>query len=224
MVDLTRLRAAHRAGEAAAQAYRESETAANWRAVLEATGALVKAAGDVVAQADAKPAVPLLPCPVCGGEAIEDQDALARTTINAQPALAGVPEGWVMVRRDVVNFLSGAAPLDGLWFGEAPPSGGHYWWRKHLDGSAAPAAPASEGVEKLREFAQWAIRHAWGGLDIDGGDAQDMAEKLGLIEQYEVFESCGEECACAEGDFPAQCYRFAPILAAAKPGEVARDS
>lgn len=44
--------------------------------------------------------------------------------------------------------------------------------------------------------------------DVDGGDAQDMAEALGLLAGVEVSEPCGEECNCASyGDFPQKCLR-----------------
>ena len=46
----------------------------------------------------------------------------------------------------------------------------------------------------------------WG--DIDGGWAQDAAEKCGVIEPHEVTEPCRPEgCRCAEYGFPCTCYR-----------------
>jgi hypothetical protein len=213
-------------------------------AVFDAVSDLLEqdAAREVAAQADDKPAVaqgkvaekPVLTVLLPHKDVLGEVIAVA---LNAQPAVAGVPEGWVMVdKASILSLVAGPANYHHKMNDRQEEfARGFDRCREQTIGrielyfatraamlSAAPAAPASEGVEKLREFAQWAIRHAWVGLDIDGGDAQDMAEKLGLIEQYEVFESCGEECACAEGDFPAQCYRFAPILAAAKPGEVSR--
>lgn len=38
-------------------------------------------------------------------------------------------------------------------------------------------------IERLREFAQFVMTDGpWQGCDVDGGSAQDKAEKLGLIE------------------------------------------
>ena len=49
--------------------------------------------------------------------------------------------------------------------------------------------------------------------DIDGGEAQDEAERLGLLVRVTVNEPCGEECACAEyhGDPPFECLRRAAL-------------
>lgn len=48
-----------------------------------------------------------------------------------------VPDGMVLVRKDLVEFLCGAEPIDGVWFGEKHPNHvGNYWWRKFL--AAAP--------------------------------------------------------------------------------------
>lgn len=44
----------------------------------------------------------------------------------------------VLVRKDVVDFLQGAAPLDGVWFGDSPEGKPHYWWRRYLDRKPAP--------------------------------------------------------------------------------------
>lgn len=46
--------------------------------------------------------------------------------------------------------------------------------------------------------------------DIDGGDIQDKATALGLLEVVEVTEPCGESCYCADyfGEFPAPCLRL----------------
>lgn len=47
------------------------------------------------------------------------------------------PDGWVLVRKDLVEFLHGAEQFDGVWFGEKHPNHvGNYWWRKFL--AAAP--------------------------------------------------------------------------------------
>ena len=56
---------------------------------------------------------------------------------DAQPAVAAVPEGWVMVPREPTSAMRSAAlgrngPPDATWAAML---------------SAAPAAPASEGVE-----------------------------------------------------------------------------
>jgi hypothetical protein len=41
---------------------------------------------------------------------------------------------------EVVAFLCGVAPLDGVWFGEEHPTErGAFWWRKHLRAAAEPA-------------------------------------------------------------------------------------
>jgi len=76
---------------------------------------------------------------------------------------------------------------------------------------------AADRIEQLSKFALWALA-GYGGDnepgDIDGGDLQDHAEKIGLLTATEVTEPCSENCACAEyyGDFPMTCYRLADWL------------
>ena len=44
---------------------------------------------------------------------------------------------------EVIAFLCGEAPLDGVWFGDPHPTErGPFWWRKHL---LAAAPDASKG-------------------------------------------------------------------------------
>jgi hypothetical protein len=48
--------------------------------------------------------------------------------------------------QEMVEFLCGEDPLDGVWFGEAHPSEpGKFWWRKHLR-AAVEAAASSVSV------------------------------------------------------------------------------
>lgn len=47
---------------------------------------------------------------------------------------------------EVVAFLNGSGPLDGLWFGEKHPSGNAFWWRKHLAAVAHPSPATGEAV------------------------------------------------------------------------------
>jgi hypothetical protein len=48
---------------------------------------------------------------------------------------------------EMVAFLCGESPLDGVWFDEPHPTEkGAYWWRKHL--RAAIAADGVPGTHK----------------------------------------------------------------------------
>lgn len=41
-----------------------------------------------------------------------------------------------LVPVELVDFLCGAAPLDGVWYGENPPKGKpRFWWRGYFDTS-----------------------------------------------------------------------------------------
>jgi hypothetical protein len=52
---------------------------------------------------------------------------------------AARPEG-VTIKLELLDFLSGIAALDGVWFGdEHPKYMGKYWWRRYL-----PDAPQDE--------------------------------------------------------------------------------
>jgi len=50
------------------------------------------------------------------------------------------------IEREVVEFLLGSAPLDGVWFGEKHPTErGMYWWRKYLqDALSAAVEPVKQ--------------------------------------------------------------------------------
>lgn len=49
------------------------------------------------------------------------------------PAVDAVPAGEVGKAREVLAFLNGEGPLDGLYFDESDrPERPRYWWRAHL--------------------------------------------------------------------------------------------
>ena len=56
-----------------------------------------------------------------------------------------IPEGYQLIRSDVVEFLNGSGELDGMNFGDAGTgkSPSPYWWRVYLS-----AAPEYKGEEQ----------------------------------------------------------------------------
>ncbi len=66
------------------------------------------------------------------------------TKATMQALMNRCPDGFVCVREDVVEYLRGAGPLEGTWFGMAPPGKDirPFWWRKFLPRKAA--APGGE--------------------------------------------------------------------------------
>lgn len=79
----------------------------------------------------------------------------------------------------------------------------------------APPAAVPAGYDALRQFVNWAVGEVWQGRDISGGDVQDKARDLGLIDEVTVTEPCSDMCNCGDGGFPTTCYRLGPVLAAA---------
>jgi hypothetical protein len=70
-----------------------------------------------------------------------------------------------------------------------------------------------EGLQsKLAPFALEIMRAANQGASFDGWEIQDTARKHGLMTHHEVSEPCGEGCACAEFEFPGECYRIDAAL------------
>lgn len=54
--------------------------------------------------------------------------------------------------QDVVAFLLGEGPLDGVWFGEKPVGErGQYWWRKHLRAASRSALAAPVVSDEMVE-------------------------------------------------------------------------
>lgn len=67
-------------------------------------------------------------------------------------------------------------------------------------------------IDRLRAFAREIIRGAWEGSDADGGDVQELAAKLGLIEKvpFDPKIHHGEDAEwCKPGD---DWYVFSEIL------------
>lgn len=52
--------------------------------------------------------------------------------LAATGRLAGIPEGYVLISEELVQFLNGEGTLDGWGFGERPAKSGAFWWRKYL--------------------------------------------------------------------------------------------
>jgi hypothetical protein len=75
---------------------------------------------------------------------------------------------------------------------------------RRLDGLLGP--DAIENIKRLRAFAI-DVMEPWPHAGIDGGELQDIAVKHGLLIQETRTESCGENCACEEYGFPADCHR-----------------
>jgi hypothetical protein len=73
------------------------------------------------------------------------------------------------VPQEVIDFLCGAAPLDGVWFGDRhPKEKGAYWWRKRL--SASPAAPTQVETQALSKEEVDVCRQWFDALqDVHGG-------------------------------------------------------
>jgi hypothetical protein len=52
---------------------------------------------------------------------------------------------WVLVPREVFDFLMGEGELQGAWFGETPVGErGQWFWRKHLRQAAATPPPPAD--------------------------------------------------------------------------------
>jgi hypothetical protein len=94
-----------------------------------------------------------LPCDITVGHVTMSKGVPLRSLVFRMKALYelaqeaasphGVPPGYVLVPAEVVEFLKGAAALDGAWFGERHRTErGAFWWRKRL--SSLPQAPQGE--------------------------------------------------------------------------------
>jgi hypothetical protein len=64
-----------------------------------------------------------------------EQSTADQAALAAQRAM-----GLVLVSEELVEFLRGAGPLDGYWFGDQRPDKlGRFWWREHLPAMIAAA-------------------------------------------------------------------------------------
>jgi hypothetical protein len=100
--------------------------------------------------------------------------------------------------------------------------------RADRDAKRAALLHSLREMARLATFGAWALEELRGdnlGCDINGGDAQDEAVRLGILTTKVVTEPCGESCQCAElADFPTDCLHYAddvrpliPRLAARTP-------
>lgn len=51
-----------------------------------------------------------------------------------------------ITQAQIIAFLNGAEPLEGLYFGDPHPSGRAFWWRRHLPALSTSPAPSGQGV------------------------------------------------------------------------------
>lgn len=62
-------------------------------------------------------------------------------------------------------------------------------------------------LEVLRTFSNEMLGVAFEGGSLDGANVQDIGVRCGVLTVHEVEVRCGEILACAEYDFPTECYR-----------------
>lgn len=61
---------------------------------------------------------------------------------------------------------------------------------------------------KFKEFVDEVITASLDGVDLDGGEIQDLGLHLGLLEEINGTESCGSHCICYDLDnIPGTCIR-----------------
>lgn len=86
-------------------------------------------------------------------------------------------------REQLLAFLSGKAPIFGLWFGERREGElGIYWWRKYLPILAEQPQPAPVQVDSLPPLPALLLRM----LGEYGHARSDGASEAGVIEKYEI--------------------------------------
>jgi hypothetical protein len=85
---------------------------------------------------------------------------------------------WKAVPVEMLEFLDGAAPLDGVWFGDPNPKidGGEYWWRSVLRAAiAAPPAPTDAPLKRERLIE---IRNEWLSLGALNDEDREWAREM----------------------------------------------
>ena len=86
------------------------------------------------------------------------------------------------------------------------------WLKDEMKRLRARVAELEEASEKLKAFARHIIEcECWDLCEPDGGDTQDLAEKLGLIEPHVATEQDVDE-EFSMFDVGDTIYRFSPIL------------
>ena len=80
---------------------------------------------------------------------------------------------------------------------------------------AQVAKTRAQAVDGARDFARWAIKEGpWNGCSLDGGEIQDKAVALGLLEKRIANELNGDEWQHIEGveEIGDEYYVFSPAL------------
>lgn len=83
--------------------------------------------------------------------------------------------------------------------------------RKNLDRYREQRAALEADKDHLARLAGKLLEQLGDGGVPDGGEMQELLVEAGVIAPVEVTESCGENCNCAEWDFPTTCYRKTPL-------------
>lgn len=123
------------------------------------------------------------------------QSEVARLITRLEAELAK-PEQHVL-SNDVVRFLNGEIPLDGVWFGDKHPTlKGNYWWRSFLKNIDAIQTAPSELAKTSTRPTDDAL---WDQTLRERDDAQD------LISQIAAYLGCDEEWSSSHSHF--DCIR-----------------
>lgn len=79
-------------------------------------------------------------------------------------------------------------------------------------GGYMPEMGQTEKLIRLTMFAK-DIMENWPDGGVEGDELQELAVKHKLLTPVEVYESCGENCACADyGNFPVTCYKRTELI------------
>lgn len=91
-----------------------------------------------------------------------DQSRRARRTYEGSLPVTQTPY------EEVLAFLLGEGPLDGVWFGDKHPTErGAFWWRKNLRALLSPPEPVTPGIAAHLPSAEWLSRKVATDPDVD---------------------------------------------------------
>lgn len=79
---------------------------------------------------------------------------------------------------EILKFLYGEIPLDGLWFGDSSPDKPPFWWRTKLR-ETLPSYVATEVLKELRDFA---------GVEDDDWTGNVAIPQQRLVERIKFWE------------------------------------
>ncbi len=130
-------------------------------------------------------------------------------------------ESYAKVKEHIATLETSLSDLSARYLAEVERGDGlkrqaEYWQAVFdaVDAQLQTVTGERDRIMPLAKLGAWALDTSREHMsDVDGGDIQDQALGLGILEEVTMEAPCSEYCVCAEyyDEFPAQCMRYTKV-------------